>query len=206
DPGEPQMGQVREVVEVGDPDAAGRVGGDADRFDHLLQLVQAGRGGPVGEQEPVGDEGAVVGGCAKVAARGEELGAVPGVGAQAVVDPLPDEAALAAGVALEQVLVLPQAAGAVAHGVGVLAQDQGHGPAGGGQRGGVQRVLLAAADPVDLGVGGVHAAVDVHVRAGPVVLVVQRPRRVAGPGPVGHGGQVAAGGALCAGGAQGQGW
>src|SRR4029453_4075918 len=89
------------------------------------------------------------------------LGAVGGVGAQAVVDPLPDEAALAAGVALEQLLVLPEAAGAVTHGVGVLAQDQRHGPAAGIQRRVVQRRLLAAADRVDLGVGRVHAAVDV---------------------------------------------
>jgi hypothetical protein len=150
-------------VEVGDPDAAGRVGGDADGLDHLLELGQAGRGRPVGEQQPVGHEVAVVEGLAEVATVGEELPAVLGVGAQAVVDPLPDEAALAAGVALEQLLVLPQAAGAVAHGVAVLAEDERHGPPAGVEDGVGQRLLLAAADAVDLGVGRVHAAVDVDV-------------------------------------------
>ena len=84
--------------------------GDADRLDHLLELGQAGEG-PVGEQQPVGDEVAVVQGLAEVAAVGEELAAVGRAGTQAVVDPLPHEPALAARVALEQLLVLPQAAG-----------------------------------------------------------------------------------------------
>ena len=187
-----------DVVQVGDADAAGRVGGDADRLDDLLELGQAGRGGAVGEQQAVGDEVAVVEGLAEVAAVGEELGPVVGAGPQAVVDPLPHEPALAARVALEQVLVLPEAAGPVAHGVAVLAEDERHGPAPGVQPGVVQRRLLAAADGVDLGVAGVHAAVDVDVRARPVALVVQRPRRVALPGPGGHGGQVGAGAALVA--------
>jgi hypothetical protein len=41
-PVEAQVGQVTEGVQVGDPDAAVGVGGDADRLDHLLQLMQAG--------------------------------------------------------------------------------------------------------------------------------------------------------------------
>jgi hypothetical protein len=108
------VGEVAEGVEVGDPDAAGRVGGDADGLDHLLELGQAGRG-------------------------------------------------------------RPEAAGAVAHGVAVLAEDERHGPPAGVEDGVGQRLLLAAADAVDLGVGRVHAAVDVDVRTGPVAFVVQRP-------------------------------
>src|SRR4029453_13793915 len=97
-----------------------------------------------------------------------------------------------------QLLVLRQAPGAVAHGVGVLAQDEGHGPAPGVQPGVGQRLLLAAADGVDLGGGRVHAAVDVDVGAGPVALIVERARRVAVAGEGGHGGQVAPGAALVA--------
>ena len=61
--------------------------GEWDRLDHLLELGQA-REGPVGEQQPVGDEVAVVQGLAEVAAVGEELAAVSRAGTQAVVDPL----------------------------------------------------------------------------------------------------------------------
>ena len=46
--------------------------------------------------------------------------------------------------------------------------------------------------------GGVHAAVDVDVSAGPVALVVQRPGRVALVGPLSHGSQVAPGPGLVA--------
>jgi hypothetical protein len=59
------MRQVAEVVEVGDADAPGGIGGDADRLDHLLELVQARGRGAVGEQQAVGDEAAVVEGSPK---------------------------------------------------------------------------------------------------------------------------------------------
>jgi hypothetical protein len=36
------MRQIDDVMEVGDPDPAAGVGGDADRLDHLLELLEAG--------------------------------------------------------------------------------------------------------------------------------------------------------------------
>ena len=172
-PLEREVGQVAEVVQVRDAQPP-RVAGDAHGLDHLLELEQPGRRGAVGEQQAVGDERAVVQRLAEVAAVGEAL-ALP----QPVVDPLPHEAALAARVALEQLLVLRQPARAVAHGVRVLAEDERQPAAAGVELRVLQRLLLAAADRVDLGVRRVHAAVDVDVAARPVVLVVQRPRRVA---------------------------
>ena len=179
-PREREVGEVAEVVQVRDRQPArARVTGDPHGLDDLLELDQAGRRRAVGEQEAVGDERAVVQRLAEVAAVREALAAVGQALAQAVVDPLPHEAALAARVALEELLVLRQPAGAVAHGVRVLAEDERQPAAARVERGVLQRLLLAAADGVDLVVRRVHAAVDVDVAARPVVLVVQRPRRVA---------------------------
>src|SRR4029450_3231171 len=55
-PVEAQVGQIAEGVQVGDPDAAVGVGGDADRLDHLLQLMQAGGGGGVGGKQGRGSK------------------------------------------------------------------------------------------------------------------------------------------------------
>ena len=103
-----------------------------------------------------------------------------------MVDPLPDEPALAARVTLEQRLVVGEAARPVAHRVPVLAQDERHPPPAGVQIRVVERGLVTAPDRVDLLVRRVHAAVDVDVTARPVVLVVQRPRRIAPARPRRH--------------------
>ena len=108
-----------------------------------------------------------------------------------MVDPLPDEAALAARVALEQLLVVGEATRPVAHRVRVLAEQERHPAPARVQSRVVQRDLLPTPDRVDLLVRGVHAAVDVDVAAGPVVLVVQRARGIARARPRGHRRQVA---------------
>jgi hypothetical protein len=185
--GEPR--QVTERVPVGDPvrpDPHGREDG--------LELHQARRRRAVRQHEPIGDEVAVVQRLAEVAAVGE----IALRAADAVVDPLPHEAAGAARPPLEQRLVLGQPAGPVAHRVRVLAQDERLGTAGGVELRVLERRLLVAAERVDLLVRGVHAAVDVAERRGEVVLVVQRPRRVAAPRPVRHRGEVGADAALVA--------
>ncbi|MDI2023489.1 hypothetical protein PJL18_04037 [Paenarthrobacter nicotinovorans] len=64
---------------------------------------------------------------AEVPAVGEEFRAIGGGGPDAVVPPLPDEAAVQPGVTVHQVLVLVDRARAVAHGVHILAQDEGLG-------------------------------------------------------------------------------
>ena len=168
-PREPQGGQVAEHVPVLDPDppAGAR---DPHRLEHLLELDQPRRRRPVGEQQPVDAEVAVVHDLAEVAAVRERAVVPP----QTVVDPLPDEAALAARMALEQRVVVGQAAGPVAHRVRVLAQHE--------------RPVAVAPDRVDLRVRRVHAAVDVAARR--IALVVHRPRRVALPRPRRHRRQV----------------
>ena len=45
--------------------------------------------------------------------------------AQSLIDPVPDKAALQAGMAAERLPVVSEATQAVAHGVGVFTQDQG---------------------------------------------------------------------------------
>ncbi len=202
-PAEVQMPQIGEVVEIGDPDPARPVvpAGqrlDPYRLDDLLELHQAGGGRPVGEDQPVADEVAVVQFLAEVAAVGVEHLAVGRQPAQPVVDPFPDEAALTAVVSLEQPLVLAQTARSVAHRMGVLAEDEGQLTPPGVQLRVGQRLLGAPSDAFHLGVAGVHPGVHIGVRAGAVALVVQRPGRIALAHPGGHGGQPAAGAALVA--------
>ncbi len=108
-----------------------------------------------------------------------EVAAVPETGRaldlQPVVDPLPHEAALAAFVPLEQLVVAGQAAGAVAHGVGVLAQDERHRAAARVLLRVGQRRLATLPDQLDLRRRGVHPRVDVRAPAALVALVVDRP-------------------------------
>src|SRR5439155_6867395 len=90
-PAEPVGVQARGVVPVSYRDApAGWVDRDRDRGEDRLGLEQPGRGGPVGEDQAVDDEVAVVHGLAEVAAVGEvRFAGRRGLGAP-VVDPLPD--------------------------------------------------------------------------------------------------------------------
>jgi hypothetical protein len=115
-----------------------------------------------------------------------------------VVDPFPHEAALAAGVALEQFLILREAARPVSHGVAVLAQDERQGTAACVKCRIAQRLFGALTDRFDLRVVGVHAAVDVDIGAGLIALVMQRPGWIAKPGPLSHRCQVPSAAALVA--------
>ena len=97
---------------------------EADRRRQRLVLPHGRLGRPVGPDHPVRDEVAVVGLVAEVAAVGPVGRAVGPRLDEAVVPPLPDEAALQAGRGLDGVPVLGQRAVAVAHRVRVLAHDQ----------------------------------------------------------------------------------
>ena len=191
--------QARGVLPVPDRDAAGgRVDRDPDRGEHRLGLEQAGRRGPVGEDQAVDDEVAVVHALAEVAAVAEVRFARRGELGDPVVDPLPDEPAVQAGVPVEELGVVGQAARPVAHGVAVFAQHHGQ----------AATVLVvfgvrgdgfgAPADRVEFAVVRVHLAVDVGVEGVRLALVVDQPARVAGPDPARHLLQVPAGPGLVA--------
>eukprot|EP00965_Chrysotila_dentata_P203219 6181574-Pleurochrysis_carterae.AAC.2 len=79
---------------------------------------------PVGEKQAVDAELAVVGRVAKVAAIGPALAAVWELLHEALVDQVPDEAALHPRLALEELKVLDDPSVGVAHRVRVLAQDE----------------------------------------------------------------------------------
>ena len=173
--------EAREEVPVAnaEPSAAQRV--DAHRLRKELQLVQRGMGGAVGPHDSVGAEVRVVPHLAEVAAVGPVLPAAAVDLADAVVDPLPDEAALQRRVAVERREVVGQAAVRVAHRMRVLAHDDR------------PRIVVAPGvrlDRVDL---RVHRAHDVRgcAAAGPIApdrpLVVERPRCIALSHPPGGG-------------------
>ena len=147
---------------------------DAGGALDVLELGQAGVGDTVGRDEPVDAEVAVVDGLVVVASVEVNRPAViTGPGGDRMVAPLPHEAAAHALVGPDDLPVVLEVAGAVAHGVAVLHEDEGL------VRIGVQVV----ADLLD---GRVHAAVQVD--AGVVVaalgvavvgaLVVGEPRGI----------------------------
>ena len=111
----------------------------------------------VGRHQPVGDEVAVVGRVAEVAAVREALAAVGQPATQAVILPLPDEPALQPGRRRDGLPVVGERAVGVAHRVAVLAHDQ---------RPGADAVGAVLADRLDLrvhragDVAGLHAAAD----------------------------------------------
>ena len=104
---------------------AGSVGRDDDGLVEILDLLHARCFGTVAKEQAVAAEVAVGGTIAKVAAPGQTLPAIGRSGEDGLIHKVPDEAALIARVALFQLDVLEHAAAAVAHGMGVLAQDEG---------------------------------------------------------------------------------
>ena len=111
-----------------------------------LDLAQAGLDPAVGCDQPVDAEVAVVELFARVAAVEETgLAVLRLVGADGVVAPLPDEAAHEVVVGVDEVPVILQVAGAVAHSVAVFAQQEGAGLVG----------VLLADDTTELR-GGIH--------------------------------------------------
>ena len=138
---------------------------------------QSGLGTAVGPVQAVQTEVSVVGRIAEVAPVSPSSGAVGQPLNQAMVPPLPDKAALQAVGGFDRIPVLGQSAVAVAHGVRVLAHDQG--------------VALAARPGVgdDRGDGRIHRTDDVAdaLIAEPIpadaTLVVKGPRWVVAPDP-----------------------
>ena len=129
-PAEPVRRGAGRVVPVPHRDGLGiRVDLDPDRREYRFGLEQPGGRGAVGEDQAVDDEVAVVHGLAEVAAVAEVPLPRRGDLGDPVVDPLPDEPAVQPRVPVEQTLVVGQAAGAVAHGVAVLAEHHRQGPA-----------------------------------------------------------------------------
>src|SRR5690606_28336393 len=139
----------------------------------------------VGRHEAVDDEVAVMDLLAEVAAVHD---ATVVALHEAVLGPLPHEAAGEAGIRLEEIPVLPHAAGARAHGVHELALDerQRRPPrvvARGTERRTAETLL---ADLPYLFVARVHARVDVGEAALPVALVVHEAARVEALRPQRH--------------------
>ena len=137
--------------------------GDGDRAQDLFVLGQPGTRLLPGEDQSIDAEVRVVRVVAVVAAVGVVLAAVLGGGGQAVVAPLPDELPLDGLPAVDDPLILGQAAGAIAHRMAVLAQNA---------RLGV-RVL---AEVVHLGHARVHRRDHVHALGVTILLVVHGPR------------------------------
>jgi hypothetical protein len=94
------------------------------RLDHFGELEQRRVGRAVGGHEPVAHERTVVGLVAEVAAVREALGSVGERLHERLVDPIPDESALQAGIRADRAPVVVEAAAGVAHRVDVLAHDQ----------------------------------------------------------------------------------
>ena len=177
-PAGPQVAQPDERAPVLDAQAAPSPG-DGDGPIHPGHLAHRRVRLQVGGHQAVGDEVAVVGCVAELAAVGEAHPAVGQPLAQAVVLPLPQEAALQAGGGGDRVPIVGERAVAVAHRVAVLAHDQ---------RPRADARLPVLADGVDRGVHGTHHICRRQAAVVPPLgphgaLVVQRPRRVATPDP-----------------------
>ena len=159
----------------------------------LANSISPGDGVRSGNTKPSSDEVAVVQFLAEVTAVGEELPTIRGQNLpHTVIHPLPDEPAGASRVLVEQLLVLQQAAGPVAHGVTVFALQETaiarRCASSVGSR--VRRFGSRLTDHLDLDVARVHAAVHVDIARVPVALVVHRAARVAVVDPRAHRGQV----------------
>ena len=151
-----ELAQVGEVQHVVDHEASGSeiLLADARGADDVLVLQQTRVGPAIGIDQTVHAEVAVVGELAEIAAVEVLLAAILGAAhVDGVVAPLPDEAAAVAIMALEAAEVVLQISGAVAHGVGILAQHIGLADLA------VLKVL------VDLLDGRIHAAVGIQIVA-----------------------------------------
>ena len=196
---EPKMITGQRVVTVANGQRLGRSGEDQRRL-HRRELGEAGHRGVVGQHHAVHHEVAVVDHLAEVAAVTVEGSAVGGAGEQTMITPLPDEATVQPRIALGQFVVLGQCAGAVAHRVPVLTEQErlaayAHGL---GRRRQIGDRTELATDRFGLEKIGIHPRVDVGVGAAVVALVVHRPFMITGPDPGGHLGEIAAGSRLVA--------
>ncbi|CUY74704.1 Uncharacterised protein [Serratia marcescens] len=116
---------VAEQVVAGDGQRQrGGVEGEAEQLLRPLRFEQRRVRGAIREHQPVQAELAIVGGVAEVAAVGPEFFAAFVAPDQRLIDPVPDKAALQARMCVERAPVALKAAEAVAHRMGVFAQDQ----------------------------------------------------------------------------------
>ena len=162
------LGRQADILESGEPTLVGdgqlaRLGviSHANRADDLAILSEARARLLPREHHAIDAEVAVVGVVAVVAAVHVVGNAVLGHSSQTVVAPFPDKLALDAIPAIEDLLVLGQASGAIAHGVTVLAVNARLG----------ERML---AKVVHLRHTGVHRGNDVDGIGVAVLLVVDR--------------------------------
>jgi len=199
------LGEVgeSELVADGDLDAAGGRGRGAllaiggrgvsgeVHHDHLVSLFDfpgLGHDLSVRHDETIADEGAIVGLIVVVAAVGVEparlaigAGFLIGELAEALVYPVPDTSAHVSGGGIEGVDILLEVADGVAHGVGVLAEEER-----------LLGVLLALVDDVvDV---RIHDAIDIGDFV--VAFVVNGTGGVHGVDELGGGGEVHAGASL----------
>src|SRR5215211_6434198 len=105
-----------------------------------------------------------------------------------MIAPLPDEAAVQPGEALCQLVVDVHAAWAIAHRMGVLAHQEGFAADSRSLvwAAEVEDVTALRADRLGLEVVGVHAGIEVGVRAGVITLIVDWPPWVAASHPLRH--------------------
>ena len=174
-PAQQVAAQGDEVVTVGHADVACSEGEgfEVDGLQHPLHFVEVWMGRTVSSQQAVGAEVGVVHHAYKahVASVGPDVVALLVMGGKGLVYPVPDEAALQLVVAVDEVPVVLQIAYAVAHGVGILAEDEGTR---------VALVHMAAQGPD----AGIHGAVNVALG------IVATPFVLHGTGGVGGMGQV----------------
>ena len=157
-----------DIIEGGKPTLVGdgqlarlSVISHANRTDDLAILSEARARLLPGEHHAIDAEVAVVGVIAVVATIHIVGNAVLGHSSQTVVAPFPDKLALDAIPAIEDLLVLGQASGTIAHGVTVLAVDARLG----------ERMLTKV---VHLRHTGVHGGDDINGIGVAVLLVVDR--------------------------------
>ncbi len=97
---------------------------ELEKLLRMLRLIQRRMRSAIGEDQAIHTELAVVWRVAEVTAVGLPRLALFIIARQALIDPIPDKAALQTGMLTKRLPVFGIAAEAVAHSVSVLAQDQ----------------------------------------------------------------------------------
>ncbi len=160
---------------------------EAERLLGALCLEQSGMGSTIREQQAVAAELAIVLHIAEVATIAPIVAAIGGVFVEPLIDPIPDKAPLQSRMIAKRLPVVGVAPQAVAHGMGIFAEDQRSGlfrqadPFG-------QRPLGHRREGLILMGSGIHGADDVGRRGiGPAPLILHRTARVAALDPAIHG-------------------
>ncbi|MNC03620.1 hypothetical protein D3C75_510330 [compost metagenome] len=170
-----------------DPERLPALQGQHEGLLGPFRLEQGGMRCPVREQQAVAAELAIVGKIAEVTAIGPEMAAIVGLLVEPLIHPIPHETALQAGMIAKRLPVVGVAPQAVAHGVGIFAEDQRPGlfrqayPLG-------QRPLGHRREGLILMGAGIHGADDVGGRGiGPAPFVLDRAARIGPFDPLVHG-------------------